>query len=229
MIEKTPPSPADDTRKPRSDGEQSRERLLHSAIRLFAEQGYARTSTRELAQMAGTNVAAISYYFGDKAGLYRAAFATQSIDPQINIAQYDQPHFTLRQSLAGFYTQLLAPMQQGDLAYNSMLEPTGLWQREIETNIRPEHEALTRVLARHLGATTDSDDMHRLAFSIASLALQHMVGADVLRTLRPQLLVTPQTAQDWLERLTDYAMAMTQVERARMTSPPTIDTAKGQA
>jgi len=236
MIEKTLPSPADDARKPRSDGEQSRERLLHSAIRLFAEQGYARTSTRELAQAAGANVAAISYYFGDKAGLYRAAFAQQSNDPQDNIAQYDQPHFTLRQSLAGFYTQLLAPMQQGDLARDcmrlwcrEMLEPTGLWAHEIENNIRPEHEALTRVLARHLDAPADSDDMHRLAFSIASLALQHMVGADVLRALRPQLLDTPQAAQAWLERMTDYAMAMTQVERARLASPPIIDTAKGQA
>jgi AcrR family transcriptional regulator len=77
MIEKTaiPTSHANDGRKPRSDGEQSRERLLHSAIRLFAEQGYAKTSTRELAQAAGTNAAAIGYYFGDKAGLYRAAFA----------------------------------------------------------------------------------------------------------------------------------------------------------
>lgn len=236
MIEKTPPIPTDDARKPRSDGEQSRERLLHSAIRLFAGQGYARTSTRELALAAGANVAAISYYFGDKAGLYRAAFAQQSNDPQHNIAQYDQPHFTLRQSLAGFYAQLLAPMQQGELARDcmrlwcrEMLEPTGLWQREIEQNIRPEHEALTRVLARHLDAPADSDDMHRLAFSIASLALQHMVGTDVLRALRPQLLDTPQAAQAWLERMTDYALAMTQVERARLASPPTIDTAKGQA
>lgn len=236
MIEKTPPPPADDGRKPRSDGEQSRERLLHSAIRLFAGQGYARTSTRELAQAAGANVAAISYYFGDKAGLYRAAFAQQSSDPQHNIAQYDQPHFTLRQSLAGFYAQLLAPMQQGELARDclrlwcrEMLEPTGLWAHEIEHSIRPEHEALVRVLARHLGAPAGSDDMHRLALSIASLALQHMVGADVLRTLRPQLFDTPDAAAAWLERLTDYALAMAQVERARLHHSPHSDTAKGQA
>lgn len=236
MIDKTHSPSADDGRKPRSDGEQSRERLLHSAIRLFAEHGYARTSTRELAQAAGANVAAISYYFGDKAGLYRAAFSQQSSDPQDNIAQYDQPHFTLRQSLAGFYAQMLAPMQQGELARDcmrlwcrEMLEPTGLWAREIEQNIRPEHEALTRVLARHLGGDADSDDMHRLAFSIASLALQHMVGADVLSTLRPQLLATPQAADAWLERMTDYALAMAQVERARLHSKPITDTVKGQA
>ena len=58
----------DDTRKTRSDGAQSRERLLLAAMRLFAEQGFATTSTREIALAAGTNIASISYYFGDKAG-----------------------------------------------------------------------------------------------------------------------------------------------------------------
>lgn len=235
MIEKNI-SHTDDGRKPRSDGEQSRERLLHSAIRLFAGQGYANTSTRELAQAAGTNVAAISYYFGDKAGLYRAVFAEQYVDPQDKIALYDQPHFTLRLSLEGYYAQLLAPMLQSDLArdclrlwFREMLEPTGLWAREIEQNIRPEHEALTRVLARHLGAPEDSDDMHRLAFSVAAMALQHLIGGDVLRTLRPQLLATPQAGQVWLARMVDYALAMAEVERQRLHSASpgnTPDTAK---
>ena len=100
-----------------------------------------------------------------------------------------------------------------------MLEPTGLWAREIDQNIRPEHEALTRVLARHLGAPDNSDDMHRLAFSIASLALQHMVGAEVLQTLRPQLLETPYAVDTWLARMTDYALAMAEVERRRLAPP----------
>lgn len=53
-------------KKSRADGEQSRERLLLASMRLFAEQGYSRASTREIALAAGVNVAAISYYFGDK-------------------------------------------------------------------------------------------------------------------------------------------------------------------
>ena len=220
----------------RSDGIEARQRLLHSALRLFAEKGFSKTSTREIALAAGANIASISYYFGDKAGLYRAAFAQQSSDPQDNIALYEQPHFTLRQSLEGFYAQLLAPMQQGEIARDcmrlwcrEMLEPTGLWAREIDQNIRPEHEALTRVLARHLGAPDNSDDMHRLAFSIASLALQHMVGTEVLQTLRPQLLESPHAIDTWLARMTDYALAMADVERRHLALPPSPPTAQRQA
>eukprot|EP01032_Pedospumella_encystans_P003349 gene3349-3954_t len=97
-------------KKSRADGEQSRERLLLASMRLFAEQGYSRASTREIALAAGVNVAAISYYFGDKAGLYKAAFTAISPAPADNIAMFDQPHFTLRESLEGFFKQMLAPL-----------------------------------------------------------------------------------------------------------------------
>jgi AcrR family transcriptional regulator len=207
-------------KKPRADGEQSRERLLLAAMRLFAEQGYAKASTREIALAAGANVAAISYYFGDKAGLYRAAFKAISQDPHANIAQYDRPDFTLRQSLEVFYGLMLAPLGQGELAqlcnrmwFREMLEPTGLWANEIEHGIRPEHEAMARIIARHLGLAAPDEEIHRLTFSVASLALLLMVGGDVVTTITPQLLDGPDAIAPWIQRFTRYAEAMIESER----------------
>src|SRR5688572_10761783 len=99
-------TPPDDQRKTRSDGAQSRERLLLAAMKLFAEQGFAKTSTREIALAAGTNIAAISYYFGDKAGLYRAAFIKQAPPGKQEIAEYTAEGATLRESLLSFYSHL---------------------------------------------------------------------------------------------------------------------------
>ena len=42
---------------------------------MFALEGYEGTSTRRLAEEAAVNLPAIQYYFGSKAGLYRAAVA----------------------------------------------------------------------------------------------------------------------------------------------------------
>ncbi len=52
---------------------QARERLLAAATALFAERGYDRTTTRDLAEHAGVDAALIARYFGTKAGLYLAA------------------------------------------------------------------------------------------------------------------------------------------------------------
>lgn len=54
-------------------GEDTRRRILKTAIEAFAAEGYQGVSTRQLAEQAGVNLPAIQYYFGSKEGLYRAA------------------------------------------------------------------------------------------------------------------------------------------------------------
>src|ERR1700683_1663107 len=54
-------------------GDGTRQRLIEAAIDIFAAHGFDGASTRNLAEKAGTNLAAIPYHFGSKAGLYRAA------------------------------------------------------------------------------------------------------------------------------------------------------------
>ena len=49
----------------------SREAIMAAAQRLFATDGYARVSIRDIAEAAGVSSSAISYYFGGKAELYR--------------------------------------------------------------------------------------------------------------------------------------------------------------
>lgn len=53
-------------------GEDTRRRILDTAIEVFAAIGYEAASTRALAERADVNLPAIPYYFGSKEGLYRA-------------------------------------------------------------------------------------------------------------------------------------------------------------
>ena len=54
-------------------GDATRRRLVEAAVRVFGENGYHAVGTRELADAAGANQAAIPYYFGGKDGLHKAA------------------------------------------------------------------------------------------------------------------------------------------------------------
>lgn len=51
-------------------------RLLKAATHLFIKKGYRGVSIREIAERAKTNSALISYYFGDKEGLFIQVFKT---------------------------------------------------------------------------------------------------------------------------------------------------------
>lgn len=59
-----------------SDGEASdvRERLLDAATELAVEQGFDACGLREIASRAAVSPGMISYYFGDRDGLYRSMF-----------------------------------------------------------------------------------------------------------------------------------------------------------
>jgi len=52
----------------------TRERLLDTAERLFAERGYKDTCIRDVTEAAGVNVAAVNYHFQGKENLYLEVF-----------------------------------------------------------------------------------------------------------------------------------------------------------
>jgi len=51
-------------------GDETRQRLIDSAIILFGELGFEGASTRAIAKLAGVNTPALQYYFENKEGLY---------------------------------------------------------------------------------------------------------------------------------------------------------------
>lgn len=67
-------------------GEDTRRRILESALDLFAAQGYEGASTRQIAEGAGVNLPAIQYYFGNKEGLYRAIIEDIVADTERHMA-----------------------------------------------------------------------------------------------------------------------------------------------
>lgn len=53
-------------------GEETRARIVLTALKLFGEQGFDGASTRDIATAAGVNAPALQYYFDSKEGLYLA-------------------------------------------------------------------------------------------------------------------------------------------------------------
>jgi len=206
---------------PRADASEARERLLAAALPLFAAHGYAATAVRAIVRDAGVNLAAISYYFGDKAGLYRAVLNAPVKEMASDEAPFDAPGIPLDEALLRFMRARLLPLGQGAtillhvrLRLREILEPTGM------QNDGPREEARQRlavVLARALELAPADPDVHRLTFAILSLMTYPYIAQEQIRRIEPALFDAPGAIDAWIAQLATYAAAMADVLRNRQT------------
>ncbi|RYZ95779.1 MAG: TetR/AcrR family transcriptional regulator, partial [Proteobacteria bacterium] len=60
------------TKPKNTESEDTGERLINAAKAVFAEKGFAGSTVKQIADLAGVNVSLISYHFNGKDGLLRA-------------------------------------------------------------------------------------------------------------------------------------------------------------
>jgi len=201
----------------------TRARLLDEALRLFAEKGYAQTSTREICVAAGVNAASIHYYFSDKGGLYRAVYLEpirQLMMEAREIAMAGEPFDT---TMRRTYDAFLAPLKHADartmqilkLHFREQADPTGLAGDEVMTLVKSHFDAIVSMLGRELGVAAPDDDLRRLASSLIALAVDFVTSADWLRRIAPGLHEGPDAIDLMSRRMSGFARAMLLHERDR--------------
>jgi TetR/AcrR family transcriptional regulator, regulator of cefoperazone and chloramphenicol sensitivity len=210
--------------------------ILYAALKLFAEQGFKKTSIRDIAKHSASNIASISYYFGGKQGLYRAAFTEplETCGPHgaeqgamaatlQKIASYEgKAEFALIEVFKIFYTTFLAPLTLGEemkhvmkLHFREMLEPTGLWNEMIEREIEPEHQMMVKVLLKELHLKRVDIDVQRLALTLIGMAVHYFVAQDVVAKIAPAVTADAKAIDELAGRLAGYAVAMVEAEKSR--------------
>lgn len=214
----------------RADGALARQRLLMAALRCFAEQGYSKTSTRQIAQAAEVNLAAISYYFGSKADLYRAvlgmlcerADAPSEGPVPGDFPEQLSPEMGLEAVLAGFFYVALQSLKQGEVArlamrvhFREIVEPSGEASDLLLEDTRRTHHSLCNLICQHLQLSGADDEVRRLALSIHGLVIFHYVARELLMQIEPNLLGTPESIDALAASLTRQSMAMVEHEVQR--------------
>ena len=199
-----------------------RNKLLLTALQHFAELGFERATVRQIAKVAHVNVSAISYYFGNKVGLYKAAYTEPMGSPKDDIALFNSPDLSLEQALNGLFSSFIEPLKQNELAklcirlhMREMVEPTGLWADEIDNGITPCHQALLVVLQQHLNIKTIDADLQRLAICIVAMGVHLFVGRDVIEKICPNIIANEEELNTTQQRLVMFATSMIEAEKQR--------------
>lgn len=107
------PTPATATREP---AHTTRARILDVAEQLFAENGFADTSVREITRAAGANLAAVNYHFGNKENLYVEVFRRRLVELREHRIRsvrgaMNRPNARLEDVIEAFARSFVEPLQ----------------------------------------------------------------------------------------------------------------------
>jgi len=138
-------------------GAQTRERLLDAAEQLFAENGFAATSVRDITTAAASNIAAVNYHFGGKHNLYNEVFrrrmAAMREQRIASIRQSRAEDASLEAVLQAFATAFLQPLvDRGsgrlllELITRELLDPQLPHELFLAEVVGPIQEALAEAI-----------------------------------------------------------------------------------
>ncbi|MEJ2479182.1 MAG: CerR family C-terminal domain-containing protein [Acidihalobacter sp.] len=193
-------------------GDQTRQRLLDTAVDIFAHSAYDSVRTRMLADAAGVNQAAIPYYFGGKEGLYLAV--AQRIAERLGgkvkaLAELAEPFLddaapasdealesALRTLLANFARVIIGhpePRASVAIILREQQQPTKAFDLLYSQAMEPLHRAVTALVARLDKVDDDSEEAILHAHALLGQVLGFIAGhTTLLRRLGQQRLETGQ-------------------------------------
>jgi len=217
----------------------AREQLIAHATRIFAAKGYAATSTREICQAAGANVAAIHYYFGDKEGLYRAVLTKPISAIAGQFGAFDDPSLPFDQAIRRVLQPFVAMALDDDpdalhverVHLREALEPSAVFRDIVARVIVPQHDALAALLARHCGLARPDAGIHQLAFAMVAMANDYCMSREFMKMLAPTVLRRRDAVRHIVDRLVGYSVALLEREmtQRRATTPGKPKRARGTA
>lgn len=182
-------------------------RLIAAAGPVFAQRGFDRAPVREIAGVAGVNVAAVSYYYGDKMGLYRAVVASirdkrQREFPAPVVGQAPAEE-TLRKLIRTLLARMLAADEKGweaMLLMREMQQPTAVLGEMIRGYFQPIYDALHQTIEQLVEPIRCSPDtpsgespavwqeeslVDQIALGVVGQCLYYRIGRPVYEQLIP--------------------------------------------
>src|SRR5438270_8408250 len=176
----------------RARPEQTRQEILNAALREFAQEGLAGARTDAIARAAGVNKALISYYFGGKSGLYRAALdqvfselsqaliavLERPLPPRQKILAYVGTHFDFM-ARAPMLPQLIhREMMQAGRGSNEHVE------RIAQQYLQPLFRRLAAVLAEGIASGEFRQvEAAQFAISMVGAIVHYFASASIVRAI----------------------------------------------
>jgi TetR/AcrR family transcriptional regulator, regulator of cefoperazone and chloramphenicol sensitivity len=204
----------------------TREKLLEAAAAVFAETGYHGATVRQICARAGTNVALVNYYFGDKMGLY-----TEVLQQSVRLSHFDVIRGALDQKgtseeilrgvirarVRGIGTGGLAD-QQFRIMIHELAQPTPAMTRVVNNISKPIYMRLLELIGGMIGCAPDDEKTRLCAHSVMGQIMLYVLARPFLTRLWPELSMSPEQLDRIADHIADFSSAYLQQARGKRRS-----------
>ena len=198
----------------RTEVDQTRDKIIESAGKVFADRGYHATTVRDVCKLAGANVAAVNYHFGDKLGLYREVLQHSARAAKEGIAaalESKGPPEEILKAVVRARIQSLFGDGRRDWQFRIMLhevtQPTPVIAHVVEEIMRPTYTRLLAVIGEILGLPAEHETTRLCQNSIMGQILLYPLAWPLLAHFWPQLKKTPAQLDRVAEHIAEFSLA----------------------
>jgi TetR/AcrR family transcriptional regulator, regulator of cefoperazone and chloramphenicol sensitivity len=192
-----------------------RQRILEAAGSVFAKKGFDGATVREICQLAGTNVASVNYYFGDKHRLYVETVTWAHANRMQRFTLPDWPAGTpaesrLRDFIKVFLERLFYTTEQPwhcELMMRELAHPTEACEQVVRSFIRDQFTLLQAILSELVPAGLPELKRHLIAFGIVGQCLHYRIAEPVIRLLVPAEEFSTYKVQLLADHITNWTLA----------------------
>jgi AcrR family transcriptional regulator len=200
---------------PKTNDQETRQRLLHAAGTLFAERGFKNTSVRDICEMAGANVAAVNYHFRDKLGLYKEVIGTlaaamdRTKQEAMDAGEGGTPEERLRSYIRHTVRRVLGEEKSWlvDLMSREIAEPTPAFSLIVERGIIPSGQRLAHLVSEVSGLPADDPRTQFCAGMVHAQCFFFGSGKPVLKYMSPGVEFTPEYIDEIARQIAEFSLA----------------------
>jgi TetR/AcrR family transcriptional regulator, regulator of cefoperazone and chloramphenicol sensitivity len=207
----------------------TQDKLLLAAGEVFAERGFKDATVREICERADANIAAVSYHFGDKAGLYAAVLeyaytlASERAPVEAFFAQARTPEERLAALVDLMFTRIVdegRPSWHGVLMAREMVEPTPALDRVVAQAIAPMWARVRGIVRDFLGPRATEDDVDMCGNSLIGQILHYKHARPVIARIQPRSVYSREQVGAWTRHVTAFSIAGLRAAQAAIDERP---------
>jgi AcrR family transcriptional regulator len=202
----------------RDDGASTRAQILEAAGAVFAEKGFDRATGKEIADRAGTNSAAVNYYFGGIAGLYEEVLVAAhqrlvSYEALTAIAATPavKPEEKLRSVIQLVVSALSTPPSTSwafRVLGREILSPSPFIEALKERQLQPKKAVLSSIVGDVMGLPSGHPSILTGCFSVlAPCAMLLVADRRLLAQMFPAIAEAATNPDVLVDHLVRYALA----------------------